>query len=459
MFSAPTLTFSVSSRQVPQGGYITLTWGSTNAQWLKINGYPHDLSGTKQSQVNSNKDYVVEATGPHGTARATISITVTTNNPPRINLFVISPEIMNEGNTAKLTWQTTGAESVTIDNGIGIVPATGQRDVSPIDDTVYRITATSAGGVATAIARITVARLINGGVRAAGSSPIIVLRTSPDAVGGVIDGGYAITLAQYNEMTKSGSIVGGLALTRAQFKEFMKGGGDVGPTAFSAFIKAQYNIVTLGGVKASGAANIAGSKKTYNETMSGGAEAGGGYAESRDLLPDFIDTGHDKIPVFGRNYTHKAIQSGDWSDPDTWDVGTVPVFGNDVYIPLGREVTISDTLAAAKEILLGGHLRFFTNVNTKLFGVTCLTLPGSHFHAGDESDPIAPGVKCEAFVIADVPINTGASGFMMLGENSGGGEVKPFTASRTTMEPRKGDLGIATEGGNCMDDDAGGCCD
>lgn len=457
MVPAPTVLFSVSAQQVPAGAEITLNWGSVNADTLKINGYPHPLSGVKQSIVNSTKDYIIEAVGPGGTTTVKIPVRVTTTDPPIINKFFISPEMINEGSQAKITWQATNADKCSIDQGIGDVAVAGQVVVSPTDDTTYKLTATSAKGTTTAICRISVARVMKGGVTAAGKVPV-VLKIRDDATGGVIPNGYAITLAQYREMVKGGAVVGSQALTRAQFRQWMQAGVKVGPQAltgdaFDDLVKTIYNITMKGGVKASGAADVGGSKKTYNEVMRGGVKASG-FADERDMLPDFIDTGHDKIPVFGKEYTHKAILDGDWNDPETWDVGVVPVFGNEVYIPWGREVVITDTLAAAKYVLLGGRLRFLTNIDTKLYTITVLTLPDSEYIQGTAEDPVIPTVR-SILEFADVPINTGESvGMMSLGNQGGGGEEKPFTSTRTTQEPRKGDLGVATEGkqgGNCCD--------
>src|SRR5688572_454841 len=49
---------------------------------------------------------------------------------------------------ATLTWTSTNATSLTIDNGIGAVPPSGSRAVQPSADTTYTITATGPGGSA-----------------------------------------------------------------------------------------------------------------------------------------------------------------------------------------------------------------------------------------------------------------------------------------------------------------------
>jgi len=73
---------------------------------------------------------------------------------PRATLSV-SPESIDRGGTATLTWSTQDATSVSIDD-IGGVQANGSQQVSPSTSTTYRLTAQGPGGSADATARLTV---------------------------------------------------------------------------------------------------------------------------------------------------------------------------------------------------------------------------------------------------------------------------------------------------------------
>jgi peptidoglycan-associated lipoprotein len=68
----------------------------------------------------------------------------------------VSPSAIEKGQSATLTWKSTNAAGVTIDNGIGTVEYSGTRTVSPSVSTTYKATATAPGGNAVAEARITV---------------------------------------------------------------------------------------------------------------------------------------------------------------------------------------------------------------------------------------------------------------------------------------------------------------
>jgi len=73
---------------------------------------------------------------------------------PKATLSV-SPESVNRGGAATLTWSTQDATDVKID-GIGSVQPSGSQAVSPSNSTTYRLTATGPGGSTDATARLTV---------------------------------------------------------------------------------------------------------------------------------------------------------------------------------------------------------------------------------------------------------------------------------------------------------------
>src|SRR5512142_342902 len=48
-----------------------------------------------------------------------------------------SPSAIERGQSTTLTWNSSNATGVTIDNGVGTVEASGSRTVSPADSTTY----------------------------------------------------------------------------------------------------------------------------------------------------------------------------------------------------------------------------------------------------------------------------------------------------------------------------------
>ncbi|MGC2170619.1 MAG: peptidoglycan-associated lipoprotein Pal [Candidatus Sulfotelmatobacter sp.] len=67
----------------------------------------------------------------------------------------VSPDTIEKGQSATLTWQTSNATDVSID-GIGAVQPSGSQSVSPADSTTYHLTAKGAGGTQEASTRLTV---------------------------------------------------------------------------------------------------------------------------------------------------------------------------------------------------------------------------------------------------------------------------------------------------------------
>jgi peptidoglycan-associated lipoprotein len=67
----------------------------------------------------------------------------------------VSPNAIQAGQSATLTWETSNATDVSID-GIGAVQPNGSQSVSPTDSTTYHLTAKGSGGTQEATARLTV---------------------------------------------------------------------------------------------------------------------------------------------------------------------------------------------------------------------------------------------------------------------------------------------------------------
>jgi peptidoglycan-associated lipoprotein len=66
-----------------------------------------------------------------------------------------TPAVVNAGDQVVLSWRTTDASTVSID-GIGDVPTSGVKTVTPTESTSYHLVARGAGGSADATARVTV---------------------------------------------------------------------------------------------------------------------------------------------------------------------------------------------------------------------------------------------------------------------------------------------------------------
>jgi peptidoglycan-associated lipoprotein len=69
----------------------------------------------------------------------------------------VTPNTIQAGQSASLTWQTGNATDVSID-GIGAVQPNGSQSISPTDSTTYHLIAKGSGGTQEATARLTVSQ-------------------------------------------------------------------------------------------------------------------------------------------------------------------------------------------------------------------------------------------------------------------------------------------------------------
>ena len=67
-----------------------------------------------------------------------------------------TPTVVSSGDQVQLSWRTTDATSVSIDGGVGDVPTSGVKTVTPTQTTTYHLVARGDGGSADASATVTV---------------------------------------------------------------------------------------------------------------------------------------------------------------------------------------------------------------------------------------------------------------------------------------------------------------
>lgn len=96
------------------------------------------VSGCKKKQPLPPAETAPPATAPAPTAQLTAT-----------------PTVISAGDQVQLTWHTTDATSISID-GIGDVPSSGVKTVTPTESTTYHLAARGEGGSADASARVTV---------------------------------------------------------------------------------------------------------------------------------------------------------------------------------------------------------------------------------------------------------------------------------------------------------------
>jgi hypothetical protein len=145
---AVNLTAEPSS--IPVGTSATLTWTSTDAQTANIEPGvgPVAPNGSVVVTPLDTITYTISATGLDGTV--VDSTTVAVIHPAPTVTISAAPESIKVGQAVTLSWTSANADTCEIDQGVGPVELNGMAAVTPMETTVFTITATGPGGTASA---------------------------------------------------------------------------------------------------------------------------------------------------------------------------------------------------------------------------------------------------------------------------------------------------------------------
>lgn len=146
---------SLNPPVITSGGFAALIWNVTGANSVTIDQGIGNVgsSGNKLISPTTSATYTVTASGAAGTESKSVVLTV---NPTIVASLNVIPSTVNVGKSASLQWDVTGADSVTLDQGIGDVQAAGTLVVTPFTTTSYTLTATSSCCAVSKTATLTV---------------------------------------------------------------------------------------------------------------------------------------------------------------------------------------------------------------------------------------------------------------------------------------------------------------
>lgn len=152
----PTAKLKVSRTEIKQGDPITVSWETKDAKNVALNGEKVEKIGAKTVTPKETTTFEVVAAKGKKEARdkATVTVNVVKAVAPTVTLRA-EPSTVERGQNSKLAWSATNAKIVTI-TGLGEVPASGEREISPRVSTTYTASALGEGGNATASTRVTV---------------------------------------------------------------------------------------------------------------------------------------------------------------------------------------------------------------------------------------------------------------------------------------------------------------
>jgi hypothetical protein len=139
----PTCTLNASDTTITRGDDITLTWDTTHATRVSISSIGSvSLDGSRTLSPTRTTTYTLTATGSGGSVTCTEEVTVEVERTNvRCDAFTVSDSNVRDGDTVTLDWETTGANDVRINNGVGSVSNDGTERVRITGDTTFTLTA------------------------------------------------------------------------------------------------------------------------------------------------------------------------------------------------------------------------------------------------------------------------------------------------------------------------------
>ncbi len=157
----PTVSLSVSPSTVVSGSSATLTWSSTDATSCTASGSwsgSKATSGTEPTAaLSAAATYVLNCTGPGGTAKQSVSVTVTTPASVTVDLLA-SPVTVASGASSMLNWSAANASSCTASGGwTGSKSVSGSTSTGSLTATkTYTLNCSGTGGSASDSVTVTV---------------------------------------------------------------------------------------------------------------------------------------------------------------------------------------------------------------------------------------------------------------------------------------------------------------
>lgn len=153
--AAPTCTLTATPDTIGVGGSSSLGWTTTDATAITIDTVTAGSDVTVTPVANGSttvtpaatRVYTCKVTGPGGEGSDTTTITVTDAPASPSCTLTADPASIASGETSFLTWTSTNATSMSINQGVGTVTpvAGGEVEVAPTATTTYTATVTGSG--------------------------------------------------------------------------------------------------------------------------------------------------------------------------------------------------------------------------------------------------------------------------------------------------------------------------
>ena len=154
--------FTATPMTVAKGETVTLVWETEDADRVTIDAIGSVApNGAATVTVNQATTYVLRAANDHGEVSATVAVSVSVTEPPRVEApqvirFLATPAQVPSGGATTLVWEVRNSDDVTITQ-IGQVGSSGSSSVTVNETKTFTLTARNEAGEVNATAVVTVA--------------------------------------------------------------------------------------------------------------------------------------------------------------------------------------------------------------------------------------------------------------------------------------------------------------
>ncbi len=131
-------TFTALPASITTGQSVTVTWATTNATTVRLNGVVVAASGSQVFTPSASTTYTLLVSGSVPNISRSASVTVSAPvQPQTITTFTALPTNIVAGQSSTISWATANASQVKLNNVV--VAASGSTQVSPAVTTTYTL--------------------------------------------------------------------------------------------------------------------------------------------------------------------------------------------------------------------------------------------------------------------------------------------------------------------------------
>ena len=340
-------TFVASPTAITAGTSTTLSWTTSGATSISVSPGSFSSTSADGSMVISptaNTTYTLTATNSTGTTTATTAVTVTQPSLPTIASFTANPTGIALGGISALSWNTSGATTITITPGtFASTPASGTTNVSPEATTTYVLTATNAAGSVTATANVTVQ---------AATLPVISSFAANPA---------SITSGSSTQLIWSTTGATGVAITPGTFTSSSASGSTtVSPTATTTYTLTASNAAGSNTATTQVTVSAAGGALKITTSTCPGGTQNNGYTgctiSASGGTPPYTFSVTNSL-------SYPPLPEGMTLNPSTGVISSALIGGQGTYVP---QIVVTDSTSAKAtqsiSFAINGNNAFLANV-------------------------------------------------------------------------------------------------